>query len=123
MPNATASASNGTMAGDMKGMKPDTVVEHVRKDLDAMDGASGAAMVSLVPTHKQTVESFIADCEAMMKGMKMTPPAKWTDAVATLRSDLGKMQTADAASLHAMWPTHKQHVQGMIDMRHDMMKM
>lgn len=114
--------SAGKMAG-MGGMHADTVVTRVQGDLTAMNAASGEAIVPLVAAHKQTVEALIADCEMMMKQMKMNSPQKWTNAVAALRGDLGKMSTANAAALHEMWPDHRQRVQGMLDMRHDMMKM
>lgn len=117
-----ANDSMGKMAG-MGGMHADTVVDRVKSDLAAMDAASGDAIVPLVGPHRQAVEALVADCEMMMKKMKMNPPQKWTKAVASLHEDLGKMQTANAASLHTMWPDHKQRVQGMLDMRHDMMKM
>ncbi|MEO7713155.1 MAG: hypothetical protein ABIV10_09590 [Gemmatimonadaceae bacterium] len=107
----------------MAGMHADTVVSRVQRDLAAMDAASGDAIVRLVPAHRQTVEALIADCETMMKQMKMTPPSKWNDAVAALRKDLGMMAQANTASLQATWPQHKQRVQAMLDMRHDMMKM
>ena len=116
------SDSAGKMAG-MGGMKADTVVTRVQGDLSGMDAAAGEAIVPLVAAHKQTVEALVADCEMMMKKMKMAAPQKWTKAVAALHADLGKMTTANAAALHAMWPDHKQRVQGMLDMRHDMMKM
>lgn len=114
--------STGNMAG-MGGMHADTVVARVKNDLAAMDAASDGAIVPLVPAHRQTVEALIDDCEMMMKEMKMTPPGKWNQAVAALRVDLGTMGTANAASVHAMWPQHKLRVQTMLDMRHDMMKM
>ena len=114
--------STGKMAG-MAGMHADTVVALVQGDMAAMNAASGDAIVSLVATHRQTVEALIANCEMMMKQMKMNQPRKWTNAVAQLRQDLRKMTTANAAALHAMWPDHRLRVQGMLDMRHDMMKM
>lgn len=127
MSGAAAASSDTTMKPGggmaMGGMHADTVVARVQRDLAAMDAASGDAIVPLVPAHRQTVEALIDDCEMMMKQMKMTPPSKWHDAVAALRKDLGTMATANAASLHAMWPQHKQRVQAMLDMRHDMMKM
>ncbi len=117
----TTMTPRGGMA--MSGMHADTVVARVQRDLAAMDAASGDAIVPLVPAHRQTVEALIADCEMMMKQTKMTPPTKWHAAVTALRKDLGTMATAKTASLHAMWPQHKQRVQAMLDMRHDMMKM
>ena len=125
-----AASSSGVMMNDsagkmgaMGGMHADTVVVRVQRDLAAMNAASGDAIVPLVAAHRQTVEALIADCAMMMKQMKMSPPRKWTNAVASLHEDLSKMTTANAAGLHAMWPDHRQRVQGMLDMRHDMMKM
>ena len=114
--------STGKMAG-MGGMHTDSVAARVQGDLTAMNAASGEAIVPLVAAHRQTVEALIADCEMMMKQMKMDPPRKWTNAVASLHEDLSRMTTANAAALHAMWPDHRLRVQGMLDMRHDMMKM
>ena len=114
--------STGKMAG-MGGMHADTVVARVQGDLAAMNAASGDAIVPLVAAHRQTVEALIADCAMMMQQMKMNPPQKWTNAVASLHEDLSKMTTANASALHAMWPDHRRRVQGMLDMRHDMMKM
>ena len=123
-----AASTGGAMmthdsAGKMGGMHADTVVARVQGDLTAMNAASGDAIVPLVAAHRQTVEALIADCAMMMKQMKMNPPRKWTNAVASLHEDLSKMTTANAAALHAMWPDHRQRVQSMLDMRHDMMKM
>ena len=104
-------------------MHADTVVARVQGDLATMNAASGDAIVPLVAAHRQTVEALIADCAMMMQQMKMNPPRKWTNAVASLHEDLSKMTTANASALHAMWPDHRRRVQGMLDMRHDMMKM
>ena len=117
-----AGDSAGKMAG-MGGMHTDSVAARVQGDLTAMNAASGETIVPLVAAHRQTVEALIADCEMMMKQQKMNPPQKWTKAVAALHADLSHMTTANAAALHAMWPAHSQRVQGMLDMRHDMMKM
>ena len=123
---ATAATMTHDSAGGMAGRggrHADTVVERVQRDLATMEAASGDAIVPLVPAHRQTVEALVADCEMMMKQMKMNPPRKWTNAIAALHQDLSTMATANSATLHAMWPEHKQRLQGMLDMRHDMMKM
>ncbi len=112
----------GAMAG-MAGMHADTVVTRVRQDLATMDAAAGDSVTRLVPAHRQTVDALIADCEAMMRQMKMDPPRKWRNAVADVRTDLGKMSTASATTVHALWPEHKRRVENMLAMRHDMMKM
>ena len=77
----------------------------------------------MVPAHAEAVNALIADCEQMMQQMKMTPPAKWNTAVAAVRADLAKMSSASAGALHAMVPAHVDRVKGILDMRHDMMKM
>ncbi len=120
---AMMTRDSGGQMGAMGGMHADTVVTRVQGDLAAMNAASGDAIMPLVAAHRQTVEALIADCEMMMKQMKMNPPRKWTNAVAALNADLSKMTTANASALHAMWPDHRLRVQGMLDMRHDMMKM
>ncbi len=114
--------SAGAMAG-MGGMHADTIVTRVRQDLASMDAAAGDSVTRLVPAHRQTVEALIADCEAMMRQMKMDPPRKWRNAVAAIRTDLGKISTANAAAVQALWPEHKRRVEDMLAMRHDMMKM
>ena len=117
------SAGGMANAAGMQGMHADTIVERVRRDLAAMDAAPGDSITRLVPAHRQTVDALIADCETMMKQMKMDPPRKWRNAVADLRADLGKMGTANATAVRALWPEHKRRVEGMLAMRHDMMKM
>ena len=120
------SSMKGGMAGEMPamgGMHSDSVAARAQADLAALKAASPEAAVKLVPAHQAAVEALIADCEHMMGQMKMTPPAKWKNAVADLRKDLAQMRTASATALHAMLPAHSERVSGMLSMRHDMMKM
>lgn len=131
--SAAMASPGGAMSGDMKGgmkggmamggMHSDSVAARAQADLSALRAASADEALKLVPAHKAAVEALLADCEQMMKQMKMTPPAKWTDAMAAIRADLAKMSTANAAALHAMVPEHADRVNGMLGMRHDMMKM
>ena len=119
-------ASMGSMSGTgmaMGGSHTDSVAARAQTDLDALRAASADDAVKLVPSHTQAVNALIADCEQMMKQMKMTAPAKWHTAVAAVRADLAKMSTANASALHAMVPAHADRVKGILDMRHDMMKM
>lgn len=120
-PAAMGSMSDKGMA--MSGTHTDSVAAHAQTDLDALRAASADEAVKLVPAHVQAVNALIADCEQMMKQMKMTPPAKWNTAVAAVRADLAKMSTASASALHAMVPAHADRVKGILDMRHDMIKM
>lgn len=89
----------------------------------ALQAASGDSLVRLVPAHREVVEAVNADCEAMMRQMKMAAPDKWTRAVAALRNDLTRMANTDAAALQAMLPEHRARVDAMLGMRRDMMRM
>ena len=109
--------------GMMDATHPDTIVERTKADLSALQQAAGDNVVKLVPAHAVVVEALIADCEQMMRQMKMAVPAKWTSAVAELRKDLGRMRSADAAAVHTMLSAHSDRVNAMLSMRHDMMKM
>ena len=116
----------GAMSGNgmaMDNAKSDSIAAHAQMQLDSLVAASPEAAVKRVPEHSQAVEALLADCERMMQQMKMTPPAKWNTAVATIRADLKGMRTANAAALHAMVPAHADHLKGILGMRKDMMKM
>ena len=124
MPAATTTP--GAISGNgmaMDNAKSDSIAAHAQVHLDSLVAATPDAAVKRVPAHSQAVEALLADCERMMKQMKMTPPAKWNTAVATIRADLKGMRTASATALHAMLPAHADHLKGILDMRKDMMKM
>lgn len=115
-------STTGAMGG-MGAMHSDSVATRAEADLAAFQAASQDGAVKLVPAHRAAVEALIADCEQMMRQMKMTPPAKWNRAIADLRQDLTRMTTANATALHAMMPAHRVRVRALLSMRHDMMKM
>lgn len=119
-------AAMGSMSGDGMAMNrahSDSVAAHAQMHLDSLRAASATNAVKRVPEYKQAVTALLADCEQMMKQMKMTPPAKWNTASAAVRADLAKMSSASASALHAMIPAHAERVKGILDMRRDMMKM
>ena len=101
----------------------DSVAARAQTHLDSFKAASPDAAVKMVPEYTQSVTALLADCERMMTKMKMTPPAKWNTAAGAVRADLAKMSSANASALHAMVPEHADRVKGILDMRHDMMKM
>lgn len=125
MNGAGAMSTTGAMGGmgAMGAMHSDSVATRAEADLAAFQSASPDGAVKLVRAHRAAVEALIADCEQMMRQMKMTPPAKWNRAIADLRQDLTHMDTANAAALHAMMPAHRERVSALLAMRHDMMKM
>ncbi len=119
-------------ANDMGGMRSDsampmthsdTVAMSASADLEQFATAPADRVKALLPAHKNAVEALLADCHQMMRQMKMTPPAKWNTATAEIRSDLTRMGGMNPSQLKAFVPEHRAHVEGILGMRRDMMKM
>ena len=118
---AGGSMAMGSMA--MGTAHSDSVTARAQAQLVAFKAAAPDAAVKMVPEYTQSITALLADCEQMMKQMKMAPPAKWTTAAGAVRAGLAKMSGANASALHAMVPAHAERVDGILGMRHDMMKM
>ena len=127
-------ADTAIVAGpnDMGGMRSsssmpmthsDTVAMSAGADIEQFASASADRVKTLLPAHKRAVEDLLADCERMMREMKMTPPAKWDKATTEIRSDLTRMEGMSPSQLKAFVPDHRAHVEGILGMRRDMMKM
>lgn len=117
-------SAHGAMGmSGMTGSHADTMATLVEAHLQRLATAGPDSLKALVPRDRQVVTALIADCEQMMRQMKMTPPGKWNDAVRDLRQDLDHMAGMTAAQLAAAMPEHRKRIQGMLAMRHDMMKM
>jgi len=131
---ASGAADTATVAGpnDMGGMRSnssmpmthsDTVALSASADLEQFASAPADRVKSLLPAHTSAVEALLADCEQMMRQMKMTPPAKWNRATAEIRSDLTRMGGMSPSQIKVFVPEHRAHVEGILGMRRDMMKM
>lgn len=101
----------------------DTVALTAAADIEQFASAPADRVKSLLPAHTTAVEDLLADCERMMREMKMTPPAKWNKASAEIRSDLTRMGGMGPSQLKAFMPGHRARVEGILAMRHDMMNM
>ncbi len=101
----------------------DTVAQRAGADIEQFASAPTDRVKSLLPAHTSAVEALLADCERMMRQMKMTPPAKWNKATAEIRSDLTRMAGMNPSQLKTFVPEHRAHVEGVLSMRRDMMKM
>ena len=124
--SSTAGDSSHAMPGGpqaMGGMQPDAVAPKVQAHLQRLAGAAPDSLRALVPADREVVTALIADCEQMMRAMKMDPPQKWRNAVRDLRRDLDRMASMTATQLQQAMPAHRQRIEGMLAMRHDMMKM
>lgn len=117
---STPPSASGSMAG---AMHQDTLAAQVENHMQLLASANGDSLKALVPTDQRVVTNLIADCEMMMRQMKIDPPRKWTNAVADLRQDLAKMPSMSASQLQAFMPEHRKRIEGMLSMRRDMMKM
>lgn len=123
---AVAGDSSHAMVGGahpMGGMQQDTVVPKVQAHLQRLAAAAPDSLRALVPVDREVVTALIADCEQMMRAMKMDPPQKWRNAVRDLRQDLDRMASMTSVQLQHAIPEHRQRIEGMLAMRHDMMKM
>lgn len=124
MPAMMGDSAHGAMGmSGTQGMRQDSIVPRVQAHLQRLAAASPDSVKALVSEDQRVVTALIADCEQMMRDMKMTPPGKWNDAVRDLRHDLDRMPGMTAAQLSAAMPGHRQRIEGMLSMRHDMMKM
>ena len=117
-PSAAATMPQGGMAG----MSSDTLAERVENHVKRLESASGAELKALVSEDRSISNELIADCEKMMRMEKMTPPRKWNDAVAQMRSDMTRMASANGAELDRLGKEHAKHIRDMLGMRHDMMQ-
>lgn len=124
--SSAAGDSGHAMAGGpqaMGSMQHDTVASKVQAHLQRLSTAAPDSLRALVPPDREVVASLIADCEQMMRAMKMDPPQKWRNAVRDLRQDLDRMSSMTAAQLQQTMPEHRKRIEGMLAMRHDMMKL
>ncbi len=116
-------AMSGPMAqGGMAGMTSDTLAQRVENHAKRLESASGTELKALVSEDRSISNELIADCEKMMRMEKMTPPRKWNNAVAQMRSDMTRMASANGAELDRLGKEHAKHIRAMLSMRHDMMQ-
>ncbi|NUP56596.1 MAG: hypothetical protein HOQ19_12235 [Gemmatimonadaceae bacterium] len=118
----SANASSA-VTGAMASMHRDTIAPRVQAHLARLDTSDPDSLVALVATDRQVVTTLIADCERMMREMKMEPPREWRNAVQALRQDLDRMGSMSGAQLRQLVPDHRKRIEGMLTMRRDMMRM
>ncbi|GAC1647407.1 MAG: hypothetical protein NVS4B3_01440 [Gemmatimonadaceae bacterium] len=116
---ATADSAHTAMGG----MHEDALAPKVQAHLRRLNTPNPDSLKALVPIDREVVTALIADCEQMMSAMKMDPPRKWRNAVHDLRQDLDRMAGMSGAQLRSAMPGHRERIQGMLTMRHDMMHM
>ncbi len=119
---AAGDSARGGMSG-MQGMHEDTLAPKVQAHLQRLATTDPDSLKALVAADREIVNALIADCEQMMREMKMEPPAKWTNAVRDLRRDLDRMVGMSGEQLRAAMPEHRQRIEDMLGMRRDMMRM
>lgn len=120
---AAADTGQRAMAGEMTGMHRDTLAASVEAHLQRLATSNPDSLEALVPVDREVVTTLIADCEKMMREMKINPPGKWRDAVKDLRQDLDRMAAMSGAQLRSAVPEHRKRIENMLSMRRDMMRM
>lgn len=101
----------------------DTLAPKVQAHLQRLATGDPDSLRALVPEDRRVVTALIQDCEQMMREMKMDPPRKWRSAVQELQGELGRMQAMSGAQLQRAMPDHRRHIESMLAMRRDMMRM
>lgn len=115
----TAAAGGETMGT----MHRDTLAARVQAHLGRLATNNPDSLRALVPADREVVTMLIADCEQMMRRMRTDPPRKWRNAVRELRQDLDRLSSMSGTRLQQAMPEHRRRIEGMLAMRHDMMKM
>jgi hypothetical protein len=119
-------SGHAAMPGGAQGtgaMHQDTLAPRVEAHLQRLQTNDPDSLRALVPANRDVVNALIADCEQMMREMKMEPPRKWRNAVQDLRRDLDRMASMTGAQLRQLAPEHRKRIEGMLAMRRDMMRM
>jgi hypothetical protein len=119
--DAVSEAPASGQATAMPAMHEDTLAQRMETHLATVDRADAQQLKALVPEHRRMVTGMIEDCRQMMRQMNMSPPAKWTELENALMQDLDRMDQLPAEQIQAFLPEHRQRVQSMVDMRHEMM--
>ena len=87
------------------------MIEQVRADLRALDGASADSLRRALPAHRQLVANMIAEMNREMRDMRMQADAPWTATVDSLRQDLTRMPDLGGGELAAVMPAHRVRVE------------
>ncbi|GAC1516735.1 MAG: hypothetical protein NVS1B4_13470 [Gemmatimonadaceae bacterium] len=83
-PDSGHPAANGTRACS------DTLAERVADDPDRLARAGSDSVKTLLPTYRTVVNALIADCDKMMRDMKLALQGTWTTAAAAVRAVLAR---------------------------------
>lgn len=123
---APADTQHAAMA-DMPGMGgASSTVDRLMAVMDTAlrrtEGATGDSLVSLLPSHRQTLANLISEMNAEMRGMSMTADAAWTSVVDSLRQDLVTLPELDGDELRQVMPAHRKRVERLMEMHRAMMR-
>jgi len=120
---AGASAAIPASAQGTSAVKQDTLGPKADALLQRLQSTNADSLRVLLVDDRQVVTGLIAECEQMMRQMKMDPPRKWLDLVKNLRADLDRMPGMTGPQLTQAMPEHRKRIADMLGMRRDMMRM
>lgn len=112
-----AMSGTGMMDGrqDMQGRGTSAMTEQVQADLTRMDGAGANDIQALVPGHRQTVTSMIAQFRQDMRGRSSSDNTNFTATIDSVERDLQRMQGMSAQELQRLMPDHGARVRRLMD--------
>lgn len=115
----TGGVMSGTGAGtDMQGRGTNAthpMTEQVQADLRRMDGAGANDIQALVPSHRQTVTTMIAQFRQDMRDRSTSNHTAFTATIDSVERDLQRMQGMSAQELQRLMPDHGARLRRLMD--------
>src|SRR5438270_4137161 len=105
MPGMTDTAGKGTMSG-MAAMMSGAMMDSMGTHMRMMDTMSAPTLQAMLPMHRQMMGNMLAQMNSDMRGMKMTPQARWTALMDSVRQDLVRMPDMKAQQLKPFMAAH-----------------
>ncbi len=99
----------------------DAIAVRAEASLASLDASDPQGLRERLPEHRAAVTGVIDDCRKMMEEHGMTPPREFTMLEDAVRADLDRLNEAPDGQLATLLPEHRERVQRMLRMRHDMM--
>ena len=118
MANMPGMSGTTGMTGMMSAGMMDSMDVHMRM----MDTMTGAQMKAMMPAHRQMVANMLAQMNSEMRGMKMTPEARWTALIDSVRQDLVRMPELTPQQCKAMMPAHHDRITLLMRLHRGMME-
>lgn len=118
---APAAETQADMPQDHTSMQGNDLQARLIAHVGQVNAAGPAEFRQRFPQHRDLVNEMLGNCRDMMRNMNMTPPRQFTEMETALEADLARIPSLSDQELQSLLPQHIKRVQGVIDMRQDMM--